>query len=657
MKHVILGTAGHVDHGKTALVKALTGIDTDRLKEEKERGISIELGFAYLDLGADLRLGVVDVPGHERFVKTMLAGAGGIDLVLLVVAADEGVMPQTREHLAICQLLGVKKGLTALTKCDLVEEDWLLMVEEELKKVFAGTFLEGAPVIPVSAVTGQGLEELKRQLKSMTEGIVPRSSEGTFRLPVDRAFTMKGFGTVVTGTMVSGKIKLGDTVEIWPGGLSARVRRLQVHGQEVTEAYAGSRTALNLAGIEPSQVSRGSVLATPGNLKISRRWDVHLELLKAAPAPLKHGARVRLHLGTAEVLARVLLLEGKELAPGREALAQLRLEEPLAALAYDRLVLRSYSPSTTIGGGVILDPHPPVSRRKRPEIVSRLRALEGGGPLPLLEKALLEAGPKGLSPKELTMAANLSLEALGPLLKILEEQEKVQELTLGPAGDQIKYLWRVHYRGLQERILKELERHHAQKPLSSWYPSREELRTRVNKTLEAFLYGQVLAQLEREGALEIQGDRLRLSRHRPQLSASQAALKDKLKKIYQDSQLAPPTWAELKDRLNFGLQQEHEVKSLLHLLVEEGVLVKIKSDLFLHHEAYGQMREKVAEYFSKNAEMGVSHFKDLLGLTRKFAVPYLEHLDEIGVTQRRGDVRVKGRQDDRATGRKATSNS
>lgn len=643
MKHVILGTAGHVDHGKTALVKALTGIDTDRLKEEKERGISIELGFAYLDLGPELRLGVVDVPGHERFVKTMLAGAGGIDLVLLVVAADEGVMPQTREHLAICQLLGVKKGLVALTKRDLVEEDWLLMMEEEVRKVLAGTFLEGAPIIPVSAVTGQGLEELKTQLRVLTENLTPRSSEGIFRLPVDRSFSIKGFGTVVTGTMISGKIKVGDTVEILPSAITARVRHLQVHGQEVTQAFAGSRTALNLAGIEPSQVPRGYFLALPGSLKPGQRLDVQVALLADAPAPLKHGARVRLHLGTAEVLARIILLEGKELAPGQETLAQLRLEEPLAGAAYDRLVLRSYSPSTTIGGGTILDPSPPLTRRKNPDLLARLRALTGGGPLQLLEKALQGAGPKGLSAKELAAAANLQAEAILPLAKILEERGLAEVLNVGPAGEQKRYLWRAHYQGLKEKILKELERYHAQNPLAPWYPSREELRTRINKTLDTFIYQQALIELEQEKSLQIQGERLRMSQHRPQLSSSQTELKTKLEKIYSQAQLSPPSWAELKGQLSLGLQQEQEIKSLLHLLLEEGILIKIKTDFFLHRNAYALLREKVEAYFSRNTEMGVSHFKDLLNLTRKYAVPYLEHLDEIGVTQRQGDVRVRGR--------------
>ncbi|MBI4391738.1 MAG: selenocysteine-specific translation elongation factor, partial [candidate division NC10 bacterium] len=369
MKHIIVGTAGHIDHGKTSLVKALTGIDTDRLKEEKERGISIELGFAHLTLPDGLRLGIVDVPGHERFVKTMLAGVGGIDLVILVIAADEGIMPQTREHLHICRLLQIPRGLVALTKRDLVDADWLELVAEEVRTFLKGTFLEGAPVLPVSATTGEGLDALKAALAALAAEAEPKRVEGIFRLPIDRVFTMKGFGTVITGTLLAGSLKVGDEVVVLPEGLRSRVRRLQVHGETVEQAFAGQRTAVNLPGIEVSAIARGSLLCLPGTLRPSTAMDATLTLLEDAPRPLKNRGRIRFHLGTSELLARAVLLDREELPPGQSAYVHLRLESPGAALPQDRFVIRSYRPAVTVGGGMILDPAPPQRRRKRQEIL------------------------------------------------------------------------------------------------------------------------------------------------------------------------------------------------------------------------------------------------------------------------------------------------
>ncbi|MGH7377367.1 MAG: selenocysteine-specific translation elongation factor, partial [Candidatus Methylomirabilales bacterium] len=369
MKHIIVGTAGHIDHGKTSLVKALTGIDTDRLKEEKERGISIELGFAHLTLPGGLRLGIVDVPGHERFVKTMLAGVGGIDLVILVIAADEGIMPQTREHLHICRLLHIPRGLVALTKRDLVDPDWLEMVAEETRTFLKGTFLEGAPILPVSATTGAGLEELKTALAALAAEAEPKRVDGIFRLPIDRVFTMKGFGTVVTGTLLAGSLKVADEVVVLPEGARSRVRRLQVHGEAVEQAFAGQRTAVNLPGIEVSGIARGSLLCLPGTFRPASAMDATLTLLADAPRALKNRGRVRFHLGTSEVLARVVFLDREELEPGQSAYVHLRLESRGAALPQDRFVIRSYSPAVTIGGGIILDPAPPERRRKRHEIL------------------------------------------------------------------------------------------------------------------------------------------------------------------------------------------------------------------------------------------------------------------------------------------------
>ena len=378
MKQIVLGTAGHIDHGKTSLIKALTNIDTDRLKEEKERGITIELGFANLDFDDDIQLGIVDVPGHERFVKNMLAGVGGIDLVMLVIAADEGVMPQTREHLAICELLHVREGLVVLTKTDMVEPDWLDLVQADTAEFLQHTFLAGKPIVPVSAKTGEGLPALLDTLQATCKALTPRSTSGPARLPIDRVFTMRGFGAVITGTLFSGSLQLEDRVEVLPRRVTARIRGLQVHNQTVEQAHAGQRTAVNLQGLERAALQRGDVLVTPGRFPATYMLDTSLTLLADAPRPLKHRARVRFHIGTSEIMGRVVLLDRDEVQPGEHVLAQLRLEAPAVAAPQDRYVLRSYSPMVTIGGGTILDALPAKHKRHRPQVLDQLATLRDG---------------------------------------------------------------------------------------------------------------------------------------------------------------------------------------------------------------------------------------------------------------------------------------
>src|ERR671923_1201815 len=408
MKQVVMGTAGHIDHGKTQLIKTLTGIDTDRLKEEKERGITIDLGFAHLTCEDGTEVGVIDVPGHERFVRNMLAGVGGIDLVMLVIAADEGVMPQTREHLAICQLLRVKGGLVALTKADLVDEDWLELVTEDTREFLKGTFLEGKPIVPVSAKTAQGIDELKRALQELVVRVPPKQSEGKFRLPVDRVFTIRGFGTVVTGTLFSGMIRVEDRVQIYPKGIEAKVRGLQVHNAGVPEAVAGQRTAVNLQGIEKVELERGDVLGRPGEFLPTFMLDAVLQHLADAPRPLRHRARVRLHVGTSEIMGRVILLDRDELAPGEETYVQFRLEAPAIALPRDRFVIRSYSPVQTIGGGMLLDVQPAKHRRGDAGLAGHFRLLAEGSPEEICAHHLKQAAHKGLRLSEFLPRTELS---------------------------------------------------------------------------------------------------------------------------------------------------------------------------------------------------------------------------------------------------------
>lgn len=633
MKHIIIGTAGHIDHGKTALVKALTGIDTDRLKEEKERGISIELGFAFLRLGEEITLGIVDVPGHERFVKTMLAGVGGIDLVILVIAADEGVMPQTREHLHICELLGIRRGLVALTKKDLVDPEWLDLVQEEIRTFLAGTFLQEAPILPVSAVAGEGLPELRDALARLSAEPHPRRGDGIVRLPIDRVFTIRGFGTVVTGTLWTGSLGIGDEVVILPKDLHSRVRRLQVHNESVERASAGQRTAVNLPGIETDQIERGDLLCLPDTLRVSTSVEATLALLPDAPKPLANRARVRFHLGTAEILARVILLDREKLSPGAEAYVHLRLERPSAAMLHDRYVLRSYSPATTIGGGVILDPCPPLKRRRRPEVVAHLQILEQGSSRDRLMQLLKSGSTSPVPLPALQAAAGLAPQDLEEQLRDLLAAGNI----IGIKGrDRESYLHREVYDDLRQTILSLLKQFHAQQPLREGI-SKEELRSRLAKGVSPALFAQLLNDLTQAKELAQDRDRVRLTAHRPQLSAAEETLTNRLESLYQRAALQPPTMdAAFKEA---GADRK-VAQAVFFRLVEQGTLIKIKDDLYIHRDAHEQAKTLLLEHFKRAPSISVPTFKDLLGVTRKHAIPFLEHFDQIKLTRRAGDDRV-----------------
>ena len=632
MKHVIVGTAGHIDHGKTALVKALTGIDTDRLKEEKERGISIELGFAFLRLEEGITLGVVDVPGHERFVKTMLAGVGGIDLVILIIAADEGVMPQTREHLHICELLGIRRGLVALTKKDLVDPEWLDLVQEEIRTFLAGTCLDAAPILPVSSLTGEGLREVRNALASLAAEIQPRRGDGIVRLPIDRVFTIRGFGTIVTGTLWTGSLAIGDEVTILPKELPSRVRRLQVHNESVEKALAGQRTAVNLPGLETDQIERGDLLCLQGTLRVSTSLEATLALLPDAPRPLHNRARVRFHLGTAEILARAVLLDREKVNPGEEAYAHLRLEQPTAAMPHDRYVLRSYSPSTTIGGGVILDPCPSLKRRRRPEVVAHLKILERGSSRDRLLQ-ILKSNTSPLSPLSLQSLAGLDPEALQGELRELLTAGKIIRL---PGRDGEAYLHREIYEDLCGTILSLLRQFHAQNPLREGI-SKEELRSRLARGVAPALFTQLLNDLTVAKEVVQDRDRVRLTAHRPQLSAAEAALTERLETLYRAAALQPPT---VEAAFKEAGADRRAAQAVFFRLVEQGTLIKITDDLYVHRDAYEQAKARLLEYLAQHSSISVPTFKDLLGITRKHAIPYLEHFDQIKLTRRQGDDRV-----------------
>ncbi|HEU5197254.1 MAG TPA: selenocysteine-specific translation elongation factor [Methylomirabilota bacterium] len=628
IRHVVVGTAGHIDHGKTSLVKALTGTDTDRLPEEKARGITIDLGFAFIE-EPDLTIEIVDVPGHERFIKNMLAGVGGIDLAMLVIAADEGVMPQTREHLAICSLLRIKRGLIALTKTDLVEADWLELVREDLATLTRGTFLEGAPIVPVSSKTGQGMDALRAALRGLAVTVPSRASDQLPRLPIDRVFTIKGFGTVVTGTLMAGRLRVDDRVEVFPGGLQAKVRGLQTHGHAVSDAGAGQRTAVNLQGVERAAVERGNVLGLAATLVPSVLVDGTLELLADAPRPLKTRDRVRFHAGTSEIMARVLLLETQELAPGKSAFARFRLEAPLVGLPGDRFVIRSYSPMVTIGGGTLLDIAPPRFKRKAPALVAHLALLRDGEPDVVVEEHIRHAGSAGVRVAALSGRVPYGPERLRALLEGLQSAGRVAAVDRD---------WYVHPESL-ERLrglaLAALEQFHRAFPLRPGM-SREELRGRAGAAEER-VFGHLLETLGSEGLVRTERDKVRLAAHEVRLSGEQQKVVDRLEQEFRTAAAAPPSPEEALMRAGLAGDEEHE---LFQLLVQDKKLVRVKDSLYFHTEALDSIQERLVAMLRERKEIGPGDVKDLLGISRKYAIPLLEFFDARRVTARVGERRV-----------------
>ncbi len=628
---IILGTAGHIDHGKSSLIKTLTGIDPDRLKEEKLRGITIELGFAYLTLPTGQLLGIVDVPGHERFVRHMVAGATGMDLVALVIAADEGVMPQTREHMEICELLKVKQGLVVLTKTDLVEKDWLELVEEEVREALVGTFLEGAPILRFSAVTGEGTDPLLATLVDLTAQVPPKPASGIFRLPVDRVFTIKGFGTVVTGTAITGHLKVGDAIIVYPPLYKGRVRNLQMHGAQVEEIMAGSRTAVNLQGLEKEEMERGMVVATPGSLIPSRRLDVFLEVLDSAPRPLKHRQAVRFHTGTSERLAVPLLLDGDELPPGASGYVQFLLRDPVALKPGDRFVIRNLSPAITWGGGQILHVNPSRHKRRQENVLAGLKTLEQGTPEEQVRFYLEEAGPAGLSRPELAAMLPWDLPTLANLLNDLVHKGEI--LFYDPENQ--RYVLTATARALEAEVCGHLKAYHQKNPLKPGF-SKEELRRKLPPQMEVRLFNDILASLTKQKQIALEKDLVRLATHRVQLATDQEDLSRRLEALYQRGELSPPTLKEVEAALKVPLTK---LQPLLALLVNRGNLVKVKEELYFHTEAVARLKARLVDFLKQNKDITVLQFKDLTQTSRKFTIPLLEYFDTNRVTVRVGEAR------------------
>jgi selenocysteine-specific elongation factor len=638
MKNIIVGTAGHIDHGKTALVKALTGIDADRLKEEKQRGITIDIGFADLTLG-ELQFGFVDVPGHERFVKNMLAGAHGLDLVMLIVAADESIMPQTREHFDICRLLKVKSGLVALTKADLVEEELLELARAEVEEYVQGSFLENAPIIPVSSKTGSGLEELKTALIKLSGDIQPKTLSATPRLPVDRCFSIKGFGTVVTGTLIAGELKNGDEIEVLPIGSRTRIRNLQTHGHNTDQARAGQRTAVNLQGISKEQAERGSVLTLAGRLKPTSMLDVRLDLLKSAPRPLSHRSRIRLHHGTVEVMGRVAMLRGQEagkqslsLEPGSHDYVQLRLEEPIVALPQDRFIIRSYSPQITIGGGVILDALPEKHRLRDTRAREALEKLEQAEGLQQRVMIFLElAGERGMSGAEIAARTGATDSQIDGVAESLKKAHTAVEISKSP----LLVISSEAYHRLIAKVLALLAEHHKRDPLSLGV-SREEVRERLFGAFNAEIFRSVITHQLEEGKVVGEREMLRLASHKPAVSGADADTKQALEAAFK----APGLQAGTLDEVAAGLKLNINVaKKFYNLLIAERRLLRI-GDFVFHVDSIEDLKQRVRAQKAVNAKIDVAIFKEISGgLSRKYAIPLLEFLDRERITRRIGNDR------------------
>jgi selenocysteine-specific elongation factor len=630
MKQIVLGTAGHIDHGKTSLIKALTGIDTDRLKEEKARGITIELGFAHLQLPGGQLLGIVDVPGHEKFVKNMVAGATGIDIVALVIAADEGVMPQTREHLEICQLLRVKHGVVVLTKIDMVDSDWLDLVREDVAEYLSDSFLADAPVVEVSSATGQGLDELIQTLSRLVEQIPERDSGHLFRLPIDRVFTMKGFGTVITGTSISGKIHTGDDVTIYPEGISSKIRGLHVHNKEVTEAGAGLRTAINLQGIEKMMLNRGDIVATKDSLRPTYMVDVVLDHLPSAPRKLKNRAKVRFHAGTAEIISTLILLDRDELNPGDTCFAQIRLDAPTAVLKGDHYVLRSYSPVQTIGGGEILNPLPGKKKRFSDAVLSQLTSLHTGGEKESVELFVAMSRFQGVEESELSFLANMSRKKLAEPLKALKAQKRVIQFD----KERALLIHADFFQKAKDEVMGTIETYHKNFPLKTGL-LKEELRSRTEGANNPKLFNYLIQQLSQEGNLVQEKEEVRLATHKVTLAQDQKETRAKLEAIYAKSGLQPPYFKDLKEDFPGNMASQ-----VLDVMVKEGKLLKVKEDLYFDRKAVEALEEKLVGFLKTHGEITTPQFKEMTGISRKYTIPLIEYFDLKQITVRVGDSRV-----------------
>jgi len=621
MRHIILGTAGHIDHGKSSLVKALTGIDPDRLKEEKERGITIDIGFADISYPQEnLTVGIVDVPGHEKLISNMLAGAGGIDIVLMVIAADEGIMPQSREHLAICNLLKIKSGLIALTKTDLVEKEWLDLVSDEIRGFVKGTFLEGSPVVPVSSRTGENLELLKKEIMDLAFRVTPKTSGGLFRLPIDRVFSLKGFGTVVTGTAISGSISVDNMLEILPRNILTKVRGLHSHGKAITTAYAGQRVAVNLQSVEKEDLSRGDVAVAPSSFFPTKTIDAFLELLSNAPL-LKSKSLVHFYIGTAETIARVILYGKDELKAGDSCYCQFRLQDPVISMSGDRYIIRRFSPLETLGGGEVLDPSP--QRRRKKDGIQDLEAMHKGDLQQKISLKIEKAGITGISVNATNGWINADTQVISAAVGRLKEADEILQ-------HEDILLHRKAFNLIQAKIAGLLNAFHKIHPLKPGMP-KEEIRTHLK--IDVKLFNFVLTGFKN---ITVEKDLVRLKEFRIALSTNEEANRSKIIDLLEKGGFQPPSKSEITEILKIDQKQ---VSDILNILSKEKSIVRISDALYLSAASYESMISSLKAFFSNKSEITVAEFRDILKTSRKFALSFLEYLDSNRITLRTGDVR------------------
>ena len=630
MKYTILGTAGHIDHGKSTLVKALTGTDPDRLKEEKERGITLDLGFASLDLPSGNRLGIVDVPGHEGLIKNMLAGVGGIDIVMLVIAADEGIMPQTREHLAICDLLHVKKGLIALTKMDAAEKDWLSLVQDEVRDFVKGTFLEKSPIVPVSAKTGENLETLKQELDKLAKDVAPKSPNGILRLPIDRVFTMKGFGTVITGTLLSGTISQDQEVDILPKGTTTKVRGIQSHNQAAQRAVAGQRTAVNLQGIEKDQISRGDTIVTRGFFTTTRNIDCSLSMLKQATRGIKTGTRIRFYNNTQESIGRAALVGTSELNPGDKGSVQFRLEQPVLIQHGDRFIIRFYSPMETLGGGMVLDPHPKRHKTSTmAESVKNLTVLENGT---LEDKlAILIAGKALAGMEEAAILGSIAADKseITTALSVLAQKKAIVRV------DNL-YVHTGQLSVLEKKVLDLIAEFHKANSLKPGI-DKEEVKGLLKARLHPKALNMAIDGLVRKKQIVAEGSKLKQPGFKPAVGKDQGIFKDRIVEAIKKGGSQPPVREEIPAL--FGITDK-DARDMLKLLADEGRVVRVNDSLYLDKAVLDAIKTDLVKHLQEKKEIVVAEFRDIAKTSRKFAVPILEYFDSQKLTQRVGDKRV-----------------
>jgi selenocysteine-specific elongation factor len=633
LKNVIIGTAGHIDHGKTTLIKALTGRSTDRLKEEKERGISIDLGFTYFDLPSGKRAGIIDVPGHEKFIKNMLAGIGGIDIVVLVIAADEGVMPQTKEHLNILKLLKVKKGIIALTKTDMVDSEWLEMISDQVHKEVEGTFLDAAKIIPVSSVKGDGLKELIEEIDKLAEVVEQKDIATNFRLPIDRVFTVAGFGTVVTGTLIAGSIKEGDKVELYPSNLQSRIRSIQVHENGVKEAEAGQRVAVNIANVSVAEVHRGNVLSKPGSMEPTMMIDAKMEMLDDALMTIDNRDRLRLYHGTTEIMCRVVLLDRDELKPGESAFVQLRLEEQIACQKSDRFVIRFYSPMLTIAGGTILDPNPPKRKRFREDVMEELAVKEKGDPIEVVEQFLLQNSDKFYENKEVMKQLNMGDESFKSIVQTLKDNCLVVEFK---QGEDRCYAHTKYLNIVGEQLQTLLAQFHSKNPLKAGI-SKEEIKSKLFEAVKPRLYDSILDYYVQNNEIKLENQFVAKWDFEVAFTENQSKVKAFLLNRYNENQYNPPKFSDILVENKFD---KNQIQMVYNALINMGYLVRLEDDIVFAKDAYNQAIQSAKKHIAQKGFIQLGEFRDLLGTSRKYAMALLDNFDQQKITKRVEDKRI-----------------